>query len=155
KMNPEAQFPLRELTTDAVWKRLHLQVFQVTEGVRQCETYVIKSGEVFGIGAGFGCVGVNSLGVADLNQSGRPALVYTYSWGSGIHRSHVALCDISGKEPKQYVAPQAYFSAGIEDLSLQVVNDQTVEVSVGDQKVGRLALESKDGTLVLRLVLEE
>lgn len=154
KMNPTAQFPLKEVTTNAIWKRLSVQVFKVTEGVRDSETFVIKSGKVFGIGIGFGGPGVGSLGVADLDKSG-PTLVYTYGWGSGIHRCHLAICDVLAKEPKEYAAPEVYFSKGVEDPVLKVIDDQTVEVYIDEQKAGRLALEGKEGTRKLSLILEE
>src|SRR5579862_7239921 len=54
KMNPKAEFPLKDLTVKAVWDRLGVQVFQVTEGVQVCETYVIKDKQVYRIGQGFG-----------------------------------------------------------------------------------------------------
>src|SRR5262249_32972826 len=73
----------------------------------------------------------------------RPELAFSYSWGSGIHRSHVAVFDVLAKEPKEYVAPQSYFE--MQDMKLKHVDDKTVEVRVGDTKVGHLRFESKDG----------
>jgi RNA polymerase sigma factor (sigma-70 family) len=155
KMNPDATFPLDEITSDTVWKRLHVQAFKVNKGVRSHECYVIKAGTVYHIGQAFGGFGVRSLGVADLDKSGRPTLVYVFSWGSGVHRAHVGMFDVGAKEPKEYVAPEVYFSATTEDPELTFKDDQTVEAHVGEQQLGHLSLEGKDDTKKLRLILEE
>src|SRR5262249_11748403 len=126
--NPPDRFPLKELTTDAIWKRLHVQVYQVSDTFLQYETYVIKGGKTFLIGNRPGGFGVISLGVADLGKSGQPGLIYCYSWGSGVHRAQFAFFDVGAKEPKEHVAPQCYFSKTIEDPTLKVLDDQKVEV---------------------------
>jgi hypothetical protein len=155
KMNPNATFPLIEMTTDDIWKRLGVQVFKVKGDVLNSESYVVKEGNVYYIGQGFGGFGVSSLGVADVDKSGQAMLVYVFSWGSGIHRAQIAVFDFAAKEPKEFVAPQVYFSEITEDPSLTFKDDQTVEVQVGNQKLGHLALEKKEGFRKLRLVLEE
>ena len=90
-MNPSADFPLKELTTSEVWDRLHAQVFAVTSGARVCQAYVTQNRQVHPLGEGFGGSGVMSMCVADLNGPGQPGLVFSYSWGSGEHRSIVAI----------------------------------------------------------------
>jgi hypothetical protein len=153
RMNPDAKFPLKELTTDAVWKRLGVQVFQVTEGVQAHETYVVKKKQVFLIGTGFGGQGVNSLCVADLNGDGRPELAFSFSWGSGIHRSQVGVFDVLAKKPKQYVVPGAFY--GRDDLSLQRVDDRTVKVFSGKTELGRLTLKGEEEKLGFDIRLDE
>ena len=91
KMNPSAEFPLKEMTTDEVWERLHLQVFAITGDIRCDQAYVVRNGQVFPLGEGLGGSGVMSMCVADLNGDGQPKLVFSYSWGSGVHRSLVAV----------------------------------------------------------------
>jgi hypothetical protein len=154
KMNPEAQFPVKDITIKAVWDRLGAQVFQVTEGVRAHETYVIKDKKVYHIGSGFGGHGVASMVVADPNGDGRDKLIFAYSWGSGIHRSHVGVFDLLAKEPEQVVAAQAYYG-GLGDLMVQNGEKQTVEVFAGKEKVGRLILEGKEGALKVAIRLSD
>jgi hypothetical protein len=84
-LNPAVQFPLRELTTDEVWDRLGFQMFQVTEGIDQPQTYLVRGTVVKRLGTAFGGQGLMSFLVRP------PALVCTYSWGSGTHRSHLAV----------------------------------------------------------------
>jgi hypothetical protein len=91
KMNPTAEFPLKELTTADVWKRLQAQVFVVTSGVREDQAYIVHDERVAPLGAGFGGNGVTSMCVADVNGDGKPKLVFSYSFGSGIHRSEIGI----------------------------------------------------------------
>ncbi len=90
-MNPTAQFPLLELTTPEIWNRLHVQVFKVTGSGYADESFLIDHGKASLIGAGFGGHGIMSMCVADLAQDRRPELVFTYSFGSGLHQSMVGM----------------------------------------------------------------
>jgi len=152
KMNPTAQFPLKEITIERVWGRLDAQIFKVTEGVRADETYVIKDRKVYHIGIGFGGQGVTSMVVADPSGDGRDKLIFAFSSGSGIHRSQVAVFDLLAKKPKQYIAPQAYFG-NLGDLMVKNSEAGTVEVLAGDRKVGRLLFEGKEGELKIAIQL--
>src|SRR5262245_33169639 len=61
-----AEFRVNELTSDVIWERLRVQVFKVTGGVRQNESYVLRGKDVIHIGVAFGGDGVTTLAVADL-----------------------------------------------------------------------------------------
>ncbi len=152
KMNPKARFPLKEITTEAVRDRLGAQVFQIKEGVQMGETFVIRAKKVHRIGQSFGGDGVTSLIVADPSGDGRDKLIYAYSWGSGIHRSHVAVFDCLANEPKQIVAPQAYFG-NLGDLAVKNGKRDAVEIYAGKRKVGRLDLGGKEGALKAAILL--
>jgi hypothetical protein len=154
KMNPTAQFPLKDITTKAVWERLDAQIFQVTEGVRAHETYVIKDKKVYHIGSGFGGKGVSSVVVADPNGDGRDKLIFAISFGSGEHRSQVGVFDVLAKKPEQVVAPQTYFG-DLGDLVLKNGERQKVEILAGDRTVGRLILEGKEGELKIAIRLND
>ncbi len=154
KMNPTAQFPVKDITTKPVWDRLGAQVFQVTEGVRACESFVVKDKTVYHIGAGFGGQGVKSLVVADPNGDGRDKLVYGFSWGSGRHRSQVAIFDLLAKEPQEVSAPQAY-NGNLGDLEVKNGEKQAVEVYAGKHRVGQLVVEGKAGALKVALHLDD
>lgn len=125
KMNPAAEFPLRELTTPEIWDRLHAQVFMVTDGVYVDESYIIDHGKTSLIGAGFGGHGIMSLCVADLAGDGRPELVFTYSFGSGIHRSMVGIWTVGDKWAAADLALMN------EDLSLSKTDDHNVNLNYG------------------------
>lgn len=88
-MNPTAVFPLEEITEDAVWERLNAQIFKVTEGVRQNETFLIRNHQVTHLGTSFGGTGVSQLAVTDLDRNLEPELIYAYNFGSGILRVRI------------------------------------------------------------------
>jgi hypothetical protein len=138
-MSPAEKFPLKEITTDDVWNRLHVQLFQVTEGVRAYETLVIAGERVRYIGHGFGGFGVRSVVVADLDGDGRPELVYTYSCGSGMHRARLAVYDVLAKEPKEFLASEAYYAEN--DWMLERVDERTVRVVLGKTVVGTVVFD--------------
>lgn len=143
-MNPSTQFPLKELTTADLWDRLHAQVFAVTSGVREDQAFTIRSQEVFPLGADFGGSGVMSMCVAVLNGDRQPKLVFTYSWGSGVHRSLVGLWTGGPSWVDARPALADY------DLSLERIDDQRVGVAYGEfSSAGNFKREGNFGTLRL------
>ncbi len=158
-LNPTVEFPLTELTTDEVWQRLGAQVFQVKEGIYQFNTYLIKNKEIAPLGTGFGGVGLTSMCVTDLDQNGNPELIYTYSFGSGIHRSQVALYSADLPEPYSLEAKIAYRD---DDWILEKRDDQTVFVTIAGDKpgkdrmrLGQVVLEGQGDQVAFDLRLDE
>jgi hypothetical protein len=127
-MNESMEAPLRELTTDEIWRRLGVQLYQVTEGVRACATYLVLDGRAHLLCGGFGGNGIQSACVTDLDGDGAPELTYTWSWGSGIHRSQLGVCRVTGDGLLQEVAPLAY----VGDLFVRKESDERVVVEIGD-----------------------
>jgi hypothetical protein len=56
-------------------------------------SYLMYEGRVYLLGHYFGGVGVMDIKLCDLNQDGQPELLYTYSFGSGVHRSMIGHFD--------------------------------------------------------------
>lgn len=142
KMNPAAQFPLAEITTDDVWNRLHAQLFRVTSDLRVGQCFLIQGDRIVTLGESFGGYGVMSFCVADLESQGS-ALIFTYSWGSGEHRSHVA----AWRGGDRIVVSPIVFWDG--DLSLRKIDEKTVEVDYGEYE--GTARKFKSGGTVGRL----
>lgn len=63
-----------------------------------CASFLLYEGKVYPLGEWFGGLGVTNMTLADLNGDQKPELYFTYSWGSGLHRSHVAYFDPVGKK---------------------------------------------------------
>jgi hypothetical protein len=149
-MDPTVEFPLREFTTDEMWQRMGIQVFQVSGGIYEYYTYVIADDRVEQLGEAFGGSGVTSIHVTDLDRDVDPELTYTYSWGSGIHRSQVAVYSAAWPESASKAADVAYLG----DLTLEKVSDQEILVRVDPTvALGRVTLEREDDRIrvVLRL----
>lgn len=126
-MNRSVETPLVELTTDEVSRRLGVQVFQVTEGVRACASYLVFGGRAHWLCGGIGGHGVQSMCVTDLDGDGTPELTYTHSWGSGIHRSLVGVACIEDDQLIREEAPLAF----VGDLFVRKESDSRVIVEIG------------------------
>lgn len=118
---------LTELTTDEMWRRLGVQLFKVDRGGADYSSYLIQGGRASLLGSGFGGHGVQSVCVSDLDQDGAPELVYTYSWGSGVHRSLVGLARVQGGELVTEEAPIAF----VGDLFVRKEADSRVTIEIG------------------------
>lgn len=62
------------------------------------QTLLLLDGNVYGLGAYFGGDGLTSAVPCDFDGDGKKDILYTYSWGSGIHRSHLAVFNTRTKE---------------------------------------------------------
>lgn len=80
-----------------------------------CETYVVKhNGDYAQLGSGFG-----GYGVVDIEYDAEfRGLIYTYSFGSGLHRSHVGVFSLDGFA-QTYIS-QAYTDG---DMCLERASD--------------------------------
>jgi len=125
-MNPSAEFPLEEITTAEIWERLHVQVFRITDGIYGDQDCLIQDRRVSALGIGLGGFGVTSMCVADLAGDGGAELVFSYSWGSGVHRSLVGVWAVGSPRVD---APEVLWND--EDLSLVKVDDRHVRVEYG------------------------
>jgi hypothetical protein len=156
-LNPQVTLPLKEMTTDEIWNRLGVQVFQVSGDIFMYDTFLVKGGQVTPMGTGFGGVGVTTLAVTDLDQDGLPELLYTYSFGSGIHQSRLGI--YSPTFPGEGIL-EANTTLTYGDLLLEKVDDYQVKVSgelagTGSVVIGQAALQSQGGQETLALVLDK
>ena len=130
--------PLAEVTTREILERLQAQVFQYrghTGSVDEVECYLIKNGDVYPLSIGFGGSGLTSMCVCDLDGDSKPELAYTYSWGSGIHRTHFALIFASDPHPTKI---ETTFTFRDFDLELKKTSDRDVTVYAGATRLGKL-----------------
>ena len=63
-----------------------------------CASFLLYEGKVYPLGEWFGGSGVTSMALTDLDGDQKPELYFTYSWGSGLHRSHAAYFDPAAKQ---------------------------------------------------------
>ena len=68
-------------------------VYLVFKYDKSCASFLMYEGEVHPLGEWFGGFGVVSMALNDLNKDGMQELYFTYSFGSGLHRSHIAYFD--------------------------------------------------------------
>ena len=72
--------------------------FAIFKYVNSTESFLMYDGHVYSIGTCFGGYGVTSMALADVNMDNQYELYYTFSWGSGIHRSEIGYFDPANKE---------------------------------------------------------
>jgi LysM repeat protein len=150
-MNPAATFPLEEITPPGAWERMRAQVFKVRMGVQQFQSYGIVDGAVIPIGESFGGTGVNRMLVSDLDADGSPELLYTYGFGSGIHRSSVGMLRIVEGKTEVTTAELSY--PGELTLEQPLADDPAVILTGtpdggAPQTLGELKIASQQLVLV-------
>jgi hypothetical protein len=139
--------PLQELPIEQAWELLNIRLFRVTEGLFANETFLIREEQVIQLGSAIGGQGLTSVLVSDLDQDGVAELLYTYSFGSGIHQSRI------GMYAPAYAADRTYEAASyyLGDLGLYLDDKIGVGARVveADPENLRLRYLSTLGTLKL------
>lgn len=82
-----------EITPKAVSDTTDWRIFKLQNQY----SYLLVEGELYPLCSMWGGWGVTSAVPWDYDGNGVMDLLYTYSWGSGIHRSHVAVFDATAK----------------------------------------------------------
>ncbi|MAE28289.1 MAG: hypothetical protein QF724_02650 [Planctomycetota bacterium] len=90
QLNPAVIIELEEVT-EAEARSMGLRVFRSVGSFAEGQGWVLDGEELVPIGNCFGGHGLLSVLGADLDGDGVQELLYTASWGSGIHRSEVGV----------------------------------------------------------------
>lgn len=78
------------ITPDDIFEKTGWQIFKFSD---TCESFLVCGDDVYPLGIGFGGLGLVDALLCDLDENGAYELLYTYSWGSGLHRSHLGWLD--------------------------------------------------------------
>lgn len=91
--------------------------FQIFKYDSSCETFLLYDGEIYKLGGGFGGYGVTSFAISDIDTDGNEELYFTFSWGSGIHRSQVGYFDFGEKTTTifEYASFNAEIMIGVDN----------------------------------------
>ena len=84
-----------DITPDFVAENSDFAIFKY---IKSTESFIIYDDHVYSIGTCFGGYGITSVALADINMDHQYELYYTFSWGSGIHRSEIGYFDPVNKE---------------------------------------------------------
>ena len=117
------------------------------------ESFIMYDDEIYSIGPCIGGYGLTSVALADLNRDGQRELYYTFSWGSGRHRSHIGYFDPVNREVM--VLEYALFDNDMMvtvneygDLCVhraEIETDSYVEFSVKAQElIGRIGVQGDE-----------
>ncbi|MDW7655734.1 MAG: M56 family metallopeptidase [Bacillota bacterium] len=88
------------VTPDYIYAETGCRIFKYSES---CESFLLADGQIYPLGTGFGGFGLTDLQLCDFDRNGQADLLYTYSWGSGIHRSEIGLFNLTTKEEARLV----------------------------------------------------
>ena len=76
--------------------------YQIFKYDDSCASFLLYEQEIYPLGVWFGGMGVTSMALEDLNGDGKQELYFTYSWGSGRHRSLAAYFDPVSRQIKAF-----------------------------------------------------
>ena len=83
------------ITPDFIAENSDFEIFKYSKSTA---SFLLFENEIFPLGEFFGGFGITSMALSDFNQDNQYELYFTYSWGSGLHRSQVGYFDPSTKE---------------------------------------------------------
>ena len=86
------------ITPQGVLEKTEAQIFKSRE---DCASFLLYGDKIYSLGIYFGGLGVVDIKVCDFNKDGQYELLYTHSWGSGLHRSHINHIDLKSGEQTQ------------------------------------------------------
>lgn len=122
-----------DITPENVLKETGCQIFKNGE---TCESYLLYEGELYTLGIGFGGLGVVDIETCNFTNHEKKGLLYTYSFGSGIHRSCFGYFDLSQKcELKVEVSSAKSIDFIQEELTLKKISDSNFEVYTANVKI--------------------
>lgn len=106
--------------------------YQIFKYDKSSASFLLYGGEVYPLGEWFGGLGVTSMALADMDSDGESELYFTYSWGSGLHRSHAAYFKPSAKEI--VILPYTHLN---EDMTL--VDNRDGSLSLYEAAISNMA----------------
>lgn len=106
--------------------------YQIFKYDKSSASFLLYGGEVYPLGEWFGGLGVTSMALADMDSDGESELYFTYSWGSGLHRSHAAYFNPSAKEI--VILPYTHLN---EDMTL--VDNRDGSLSLYEAAISNMA----------------
>jgi hypothetical protein len=125
-----------EVTPENVFKETGCQIFK---NGKTCESYLLYEGSLYTLGIGFGGLGIVDMVTCDFDDNGTKELLYSYSWGSGLHRSCLGYFDLYKKSEEKVDISSAKQSEFIQDeLAFKKINDTHLEVYIADVKIDNL-----------------
>lgn len=89
--------PLKEVTTDEFWTKLRIQAFEQINKNTIKNSYFIKDNKVLDFDHGYSNIDIKNMCISDLDKDGKPELLYTYNFGSGLCIT-VFCCYVDGKQ---------------------------------------------------------
>lgn len=117
-------YSVYEITNKDIKKETGCQIFKVNN---TCEAYIIYKSKLFHIGTGFGGYGILSIKTCDFDGNGHKDLIFTYSFGSGLHRSQIGIFNLF--DEKEYTLD---FQQMNKDIVLEKISYKKFNIYIAD-----------------------
>ena len=151
---------LVDVTPEEVAAAMDCRIFKDPD---EGDAFLLDGEEIFALAFGFGGYGFTSAVPFDsfgLNEV--PDLLFTYSWGSGMHRSHLAIFSRTTRETQDLYVYYSYGVQGGSDLLVEWVTDErgassytvyTADVTVNGDDYTDLSFTKRAKAGVVAMVL--
>lgn len=148
----EPEYDIRyNVTPSEITEKYGMTIYKYN---KSCASVLFYDGEYYTLGTFFGGFGADSFAIADLNGDDCEELYFTFSWGSGIHRSQIGCFDTAEKQILEYGFSN-YFSEMVltaednrllvYDADLDYENISFVDMNlIPTEKIGELVFDGKE-----------
>lgn len=116
------------ITPKEITDRVGCKIFKFSDSYA---TFLLYDNEIYPLGQFFGGLGIVDMKLWEFDNGGHFALIYTYSWGSGMHRSLVGYFDLKTRE--EIVLDFTYMN---EDMLLERTSESSFALYHADIKLG-------------------
>jgi hypothetical protein len=126
--------------------------FSVLKNKNDCDSVLYLDGGFYPLGIGFG-----GCGVCDMKyypDSDIAYLIFTYSWGSGLHRSHIGVFDLDKKETVFTSDPFLNIDIMLSDSTDGIFDVYHADIEIGEDFVN-LTPTQREKLAVLTISGEE
>lgn len=137
------------ITPEIVSKETDCMIFKFADS---CASFLLYDNLIYPLGEFFGGLGIVDIKLCDFDNNGKSDLLYTYSWGSGLHRSLIGHFNLETR--KETTLDYAYLN---EDMVLKKTAQSEFSVYHADVEIidGNFAnLECTKGTCIANIVYE-
>ena len=150
-MNPEWQFTIKELTTDEIWQKTNIQVYNILdEGFAFIVDHEVKK-VIIGLGFSY----LDDVIVSDLNQDGKYELLFITPLGSYYVRGRICMFVesdgeyITNDSDLSYFYHQVYGTLKFEKIddvtvNIVVLKEDYIDILTSDLPIGNLSIVEED-----------
>ncbi len=117
---------LYHVTPAGVYEATGARIFKDSES---CESYLLLDERIYLLAPGFGGYGFHYAVPCDYDGNGVEDILYTASWGSGVHRSVVYVFNVE-THTVHYVYDTLFFSDGNPQINLVILQEGSGEDAI-------------------------
>jgi hypothetical protein len=121
----EKQEEYFDITPQAILDEIGCQIFKSN---MTCASYVLYEGEKYSISNFFGGWGIVDMQVCDFNGDGQADILYTSSWGSGMHRWEIGLFNFTDMTDEMLYSSLVMTENGMGDIVFEKTAENEFDI---------------------------